>query len=363
MAVTATVLVADDSALIRAWAGRLLAEAGHRVVLARDGAEALEMARHYDPDVLLIDEVMPGIQGRELVGRLRDGGSVSGIVMLTGSAAQRMEADALRMGVDDFLLKPCDEAALSRAIDAARMRGAARRRRREREEEMDGELRAAAAIQTALLPPAAAAPPGWELECGFLPARDVGGDLYDVITEADGRLVLVLADVSGKGVAAALLAAMCQTALRSGLARGDDPAQALAATGRLLHPSLERAGRFLTAVVVEIDPPSGRLRYADAGHGHHLLTGGGGLRALDAGGMPLGFSPDAEYPLGVEQIAPGDTLALFSDGLVEGDDGISPDAALEALAEALAARRPASELVAEAADADDRTLVVLRRLP
>ena len=171
-----------------------------------------------------------------------------------------------------------------------------------------------------------------------------------------------MGDVSGKGMAGAVLAAMFQTAVRSALGRGDSPAEALGAAGRLLFDGLTRAGRFLTAVVAEIDLATGCLTYADAGHGHHLLLEPGGAeRVLPVGGPPIGFLPDAVYADGAEGLGPGERLAAFSDGLVEDGGAGDPAAARAALAARLAAGADPADLVRGAADDDDRTLLVIGR--
>jgi len=285
-------------------------------------------------------------------------------VLVSSSEDPAIEADALRIGADRFVRTPCSEAVLAGAVAAARAAGAARRARRERETHNADEIRAAAAIQEALLPPPATVPAGWSAAAAAVPARDVGGDVYDLVPRADRRLVVALADVSGKGVAGALFGAMFQTAIRAALARGDDPAAALASAAALLFDGLARAGRFVTAVVAEIDLVTGAIGYADAGHGHHLLLDcSGAERALPAGGPPIGFLAAPVFALGSERLAPGELLAVFSDGLVEGgpqDPTADPRAALAA---GLRAGRAPEDLAAEASGEDDRTLVVVRRAP
>lgn len=358
---TATILVADDSVFVRRWAERLLVDAGHAVVTVAGGERAYAAARASRPDVLVAEEAMSGLTGRGLVRALREQHSDMGMVLVSSSGEPGLEADALRLGVDRFLRVPCSERALAGAVADARSAGAARRARRESETHNADEIRAAAAIQEALLPPPAAVPPGWSVTSASLPARDVGGDVFDLVPRDEGRLVVAVADVSGKGVAGALFGAMFQTAVRAALARGDDPAAALAAAGDLMFEALARAGRFVTATVAEIDMATGALTYADAGHGHHLLLDAAGAeRPLTAGGPPLGFLPGPTFDPGAGRIAPGELLAIFSDGLVEGPDD-DPAAARAALATRLRAGDRPEGLVAAAPDDDDRTLVVVRR--
>jgi serine phosphatase RsbU (regulator of sigma subunit) len=358
----ATVLVADESAIGRTWAERLLSEAGHRVLTARDGRDALAVALEHDPDVVVADEALRPAGGRQVVRALRRDRPDAGVVVLTARGGGDAEADARRLGVDELVRKPCTAAALAGAVESARVAGRARRERREREDHNAGEMAAAAAIQAALLPRPPAVPGGWAVDAACAPARMVGGDVYDLLRPDPGTLVAIVADVSGTGVAGALLGAMFRTAVRAALGRGEDVAAALGSAGALLYEDLADAGRFLTAVAAEIHLAGGRVRYADAGHGHHLLLGAHGApRALPAGGAPIGFLPVPDVPLGEERLRRGETLALYSDGLVEDGGAGDPVAAREELAAALAAGRASGELVAAAGDDDDRTLVAIRR--
>jgi serine phosphatase RsbU (regulator of sigma subunit) len=278
------------------------------------------------------------------------------------SGAGDLEADALRSGIDQFVSKPCTADALAHAVVVALSAGAMRRDRREHERHNEGEMMAAAAIQAALLPPDPELPEGWTVDTGFLPSRVVGGDVYDLFPHGPATLVVTVADVSGKGVAGALFGAMFLTAVRAAVSRGDAPGAALASAGALLFGDLVRAGRFLTATVAEIDLDSGAVIYADAGHGHHLLLASNGAeRALPEGGPPIGFLPDPGYDDGTDRIRPGESLAIFSDGLVEGGDRDDPVAVRGTLAQLLIAGEPAEALVRDAPDDDDRTMVVVRR--
>jgi len=354
------VLVADRSSLGRAWSTRLLVDDGHRVIPAHDGTEALAIARAQSPDVVVVSEVMSGLSGCEVVAALRRDGGDGGIVLIAPADDAEAAANALRLGADEALVKPCHERALSASVARAASSARSRRARLVRDQRLDGELRAAAAIQTALLPCGATAPDGYRLDWAFLPAREVGGDLLDLVDLPGRGRAVVLADVSGKGLGAALLSGMARTAFRAALARGEDPGRCMSATGELLYPDLERTGAFLTAALVVLETADGILCHADAGHGHHVIIGvDGRARPLAGGGMPLGLSPDAAYAGGRERLAPGESLAIFSDGLVE--PGESVDAAIRRLMAQILGGRAAGEIVADAPDADDRTLLVLER--
>lgn len=353
-------LVADRSPIGRAWSSRLLAGAGITTIIAHDGAEALALARTRSPDVIVVSEMMAGMSGCEVVAALRREGGTSGIVLIASHGDDEAATDALRLGADEALVKPCHERAVAASVARAAAAARARRARLVRDQRLDGELQAASAIQAALLPDAAAAPLGYTLDWAFLPAREVGGDLLDLVQLPAGGMAMMLADVSGKGLGAALLSGMARTAFRSALARGEDPGRSLTATGRLLYPDLERTGAFLTAALVVLDPWDGTLHYADAGHGHHMILGSDGqVRPLAEGGMPLGIFPATDYAAGVEVLSPGERLVVFSDGLVS--EGWPIGHARGQLANRIAGGAGAADIVATTPDDDDRTLLVLGR--
>jgi phosphoserine phosphatase RsbU/P len=355
-----TVLVADRSPIGRAWGTRLLADAGHGTLSAESGAETLALARSESPDVIVVGELSAGLSSCDVVEALRREGGTTGIVLIAALNDAGAATDALRLGADEALVKPCHERSLAASVARAESAARARRARLVRDQRLDGELQAAAAIQAALLPDATSAPHGYRLDWAFLPAREVGGDLLDLVDLPGGGLAIMLADVSGKGLGAALLSGMARTAFRAALARGEDPGQCLSATGRLLYPDLVRTGAFLTAALVVLDPTEGSVHYADAGHGHHMVVGRDGtLRSLTEGGMPLGLTADSDYRAGTETLHPDERLVVFSDGLVP--SGWSIDRSRGQLAKNIADGCTASEIVAATPDDDDRTLLVVER--
>lgn len=354
------VLVVDDSALTRTWVERVVSDDGLRARAATADTAAC-VADECGTDAIVITERRVPDGGCVLARRLRAAGVGAGILIIGDPDDHMLDADARESGADGVLRWPCDESALIEAVRGTAAVGDGRRLQHERAARLDGEMRAAAMIQSALLPERPVLPEGWALESAFLPASDVGGDMVDFVTDDPERLAIVLADVSGKGVGAALLAAMAQTAIRGALLRGANPAQALADANALLLETLERSGRFLTGFVASIDLASGDVAYADAGHGHVALCGADGRWVpIDRGGLPLGLAAGVDYPLGHARCAHGGLLAAYSDGLVEGCD-LDPQTVRERLLDALAGGTSAAQLVAEAPDEDDRTLVVLGR--
>ncbi len=236
----------------------------------------------------------------------------------------------------------------------------------EKELSADAELGRAAEVQRGLLPTVAPDVPGWDLAGACLPAHGVGGDFYDWQV-APGRLLLTLADVMDRGLGAAIIAATVRSVLR-GVGRHEDVGAAVALAERVLEPDLDRAGAFVTAFHAALDPATGVLRYADAGHGLAVLrTSSGALRRLPAQGPPLGVVVGVPRVAAEVALAPGDTLAVVSDGVLErGDRALDPEDLLAApLGAATSAADAVARVLAAAGTATDRpddlTVVVLRR--
>jgi serine phosphatase RsbU (regulator of sigma subunit) len=186
---------------------------------------------------------------------------------------------------------------------------------RERER-IEQELRTAQAIQHAFLPKDVPTLPGWQLMPYYQPAREVGGDFYDIFVFADGRLGLVIGDVSGKGVPAALVMATVHTMLRTAVQGMLAPGEVLTRVNDLLAAEIS-AGMFVTCFYALLEPGSGRLRYANAGHEPPYRQHGGSVTELWATGMPLGLLPGSCYEEQEATLAPGESLLFYSDGLVE----------------------------------------------
>jgi serine phosphatase RsbU (regulator of sigma subunit)/predicted ester cyclase len=190
---------------------------------------------------------------------------------------------------------------------------------RERER-IEQELRVARRIQQALLPKDLPELTGWEIYPHYQPAREVGGDFYDFLPLADGRVGFIVGDATGKGVPAAVLMASTQSVLRALVYRGGSaPGQVLAEANEVLFTFIPR-NMFVTCFYAILDPKSGRLHYANAGHDLPYLRQGGGAEELRARGMPLGLMPGMNYEEKEAILEPGECVLFYSDGLVEAHD-------------------------------------------
>jgi serine phosphatase RsbU (regulator of sigma subunit)/CHASE1-domain containing sensor protein len=186
---------------------------------------------------------------------------------------------------------------------------------------VEQELRVARDIQHALLPKDLPELEGWEIAHCYRPAREVGGDFYDFLRLEDGRVGFVIGDVSGKGIAAALVMANTQSVLRAVVHRGSvAPEQVLAEANEILCAYIPPTNMFVTCFYAILEPESGRLRYANAGHDLPYERHAGRVDKLRARGMPLGLMPGMGYEEKEAVLAAGDDLLFYSDGLVEAHD-------------------------------------------
>jgi predicted ester cyclase len=185
-------------------------------------------------------------------------------------------------------------------------------------ERIEQELHVARQIQQALLPEATPELDGWELSTYYEPAREVGGDFYDFLELEDGRLGLVVGDATGKGMPAALVMATTRGMLRAVVQSVESPGEVLARVNEALVAEIPQ-NMFVTCLYAILDPTSGSLRYANAGHDLPYLQhhGGSDAEELRARGMPLGLMPNTRYEEKEAVLALGDNALFYSDGLVE----------------------------------------------
>ena len=229
------------------------------------------------------------------------------------------------------------------------------------------ELEIAAEIQRALLPGSPPSVPGARLQALCVPAANVGGDYYDLIVGADGRLSLVIADVAGHSIGSALLMAMTRSILRREISDGTPPDGVLERTNAGLYDDLVAAGLFITAFCARYDPAGGLLEYANAGHNRPLLRRlDGSVEELDADGAALGILAAVPFEGRSVPLAPGDALLLYTDGATEAASPSGEQYGEERLREAFVAGIRADDLFDHVRDhrngvaqVDDVTFVLL----
>jgi hypothetical protein len=181
------------------------------------------------------------------------------------------------------------------------------------------ELETARNIQQSILPAATPSAAGLEIIASYMPMAEVAGDFYDFLDQGDGRLGVLVADVSGHGVPAALIASMVKIALAAQADHASDPERVIAGMNHALCGKFEFA--YVTATYAFLDPTRRALAYASAGHPPILLLRANGeIESLEEGGLVLAFTPDATYSTASVPLNPGDRLLLYTDGLLEAAD-------------------------------------------
>jgi serine phosphatase RsbU (regulator of sigma subunit) len=217
------------------------------------------------------------------------------------------------------------------------------------QEKNEYELALARRIQQGILPADIPSLPGWQLTTHWQPAHAVGGDFYDFIPFPDGKLGIAIGDATGKGVPAALVMATTCSILRA-IAAGQPTGQAIS-PGEFLRQSNELLcrqvppGMFVTCLLAVLDPATGELRYANAGHCLPCLQSKAGVSELRATGMPLGLLPGMAYEENCTFLAPGDRVTLVSDGLIEAHNAEQQIFSTRRLLESLAARPREAEVI------------------
>jgi len=352
-----SILVVDDDELNRDMLSRRLERNGYRVAVAEDGHRALAMIEESTFDLVLLDVMMPGLNGLEVLAILRKGRAATELPVIMATAKDRSEdvVEALRMGANDYVTKPLDfpvvlarvgtQITMRRAVEQNRLmeRHMAERNRQLEEvnDRMSRDLRTAARVQEALLPRAAPGVPGLGFAWAFRPCDELAGDMLGIVGLGPARVGLYVLDVSGHGVASALLSVSIARVLSppgdpssvlarqpdaGGIAAGPDdrPAEAGPAevADRLsrLYPFDTTTEQYFTLAYGVIDAASGEFRYASAGHpGPVHLPADGPPALLDGRGFPIGLSdePFAEHRL---TLGVGDRLYLYSDGVPEAMD-------------------------------------------
>ena len=239
-------------------------------------------------------------------------------------------------------------------------------------ERLEQEMRVATLIQQQFLPRELPNLPQWQIAAYYGPARAVGGDFYDFIPMPDGRIGIAVGDVTDKGVPAALVMARTHSILRAEASRSDSPGEILGRANALLVPEMP-ARMFVTCLFAILEPETGRMVMANAGHNLPYIRTDDGVVELRATGMPLGLMPGIRYEETEGVIAPGSNVLLYSDGLVEAHDPTATMFGFPRLREAMTIDDAGSELLDRLLDdlhrftgpeweqEDDITLVTLRR--
>lgn len=329
------ILVVDDETdleqLVRQKFRRHIRDGEFHFFFAHSGIEALEtLAREKDIDVVLTDINMPEMDGLTLLSKLTAHDGVLKAVVVSAYGDMDNIRTAMNRGAFDFVTKPINLDDFETTIlKALREADAIKVANRVREElvAIQNELNVATDIQLSMLPQVFPVFPDRveiDVHARMIAAKEVGGDFYDFFAIDEARIGFVVGDVSGKGVPAALLMAICRTLIRGAALEGGEPHECMATVNNAISGDVV-PGMFVTVFYGVLNTKEGTLHYCCAGHFPPYVVSNQGVRALESvGGLVVGAVPGWEYQSATVQLQPGDALFEFSDGVTEaksaGDD-------------------------------------------
>ena len=333
---TQIILLVDDDDITRASMAARLKRLGYQVLEAGDGNAGLSATRTHRPDLLILDWMMPGMDGPSLCEAIRADAELksSHILLMTAHDRPDQIAEGLSRGADDFLSKAASRQEVLARVQAS-LRSSALVREIERtrdhlnvshrllsskQQELESELQCAADFVRSQLPQTGIPAPGLTMHWAYQPSLTLGGDLFQVCQWGADTLGIYILDASGHGIAAALRAIALTSFLRE-----DNLVKAVGSydPGAIINEAnrrfpLTQDGEYFTLWVGRLHLQSGALFYAAAGHsGAFLQSRTGPSQWLSSASLPLGFDADATFPTACTQLHGGDRLYLLSDGIYE----------------------------------------------
>jgi len=334
-----TILIVDDTPTNLSVLVGILQGSGYRILVARNGQAALEIARRTRPDLMLLDVAMPGMNGFEVCSQLRREPATSETIVIFLSALGEVsdKVSGLELGAADYITKPYQSEEV-----LARVRGHLLRKQLERDlrisrDSLADELRGAGEMQRLLLPRTLPVNGGVSFAAHYQTSLHAGGDYYDVFSLNEGRVGVFVADVSGHGARAAIIMAMMRTLLHSSEMLLEEPGQVLSSLN-LHFAYLQETPLFATAIYSVIDPVAGSMRTACAGHPTPLLLRDGrpvSIVSCEAT-VPLFMFDLPKVPVSDYSLHRGDRLVFYTDGLTERQTAAGEMFGFERLVEVLA---------------------------
>jgi sigma-B regulation protein RsbU (phosphoserine phosphatase) len=317
---SSTILVVDDSPTNLQVMVRTLNGTGHRILVAKDGPSALDIARRGAPDLVLLDVMMPGIDGFEVCRRLKADPVTqpAAVIFLSARGEVSDKVSGLVLGAVDYITKPIQGEEMLARVATHLSRLHLERALRDSRDRLDKELVGAARMQRLLLPPAMPAHASVSFAAHYETSRHAGGDYYDIIPIGADRFGLMVADVSGHGAPAAIVMAMIRAVLHTHPGPPDDPPAVLHFINRHFRFLWDTA-MYATAVYAVLDAAAGTLRVSSAGHPPPLL-----LRPAEAA-VPLPIDNAScllwdelqDVPCSTHALRSGDRLIFYTDGITD----------------------------------------------
>lgn len=335
-------LIADDQPDVLAALRLLLKTEGFQIETVSSPIAALEAIKARPFDLVLMDlnyarDTTSGREGLDLLAQIRAVDRTLPVVVMTAWSSVELAVEAMREGSGDFIQKPWDNLQLLAVLRRQLAIGETLRREASILKTRERENHEALEIQRRLMPQTLPTIEGLDIAFWWQPARDVGGDYFDVWRLNENRLAICMADVVGKGMPAALLMANLQAAVKSLAAPELAPADLCEQLNRLISANVE-AGKYITFFYGVIDLKGRRLEYVNAAHCAPLLVSRNGQsKRLSEGGFAIGMFAASRYSAGTLTFASGDRLALFTDGVSETrnsqDDEFGDERLLELMVE------------------------------
>ena len=348
-------------------------------MFAQNGVEALEvLSEEQDVDMVLSDINMPRMDGLTLLEQIPKVDPNIRSVIVSAYGDMKNIRTAMNRGAFDFITKPIDFEDMKVTIQRTLRHLELWREALESRDKLvalQNELSVANKMQQSILPTSFPTGSGFEIFGSMKPARDVGGDFFDVLSLEDGRIGLVVADVSDKGVPAALFMMSSRTLLKGSAIGLDSPGKVLSEVNQLLQEEND-AAMFVTVFYATFDPETGQLAYANGGHNTPLVVHADGSSTVipPTGGVALGVVPGFAYGESSMTLQPGDRVVLYTDGVTEAENDQGDQFELERLCEIFIDGTPmdaraTNEAVFAAVEAfagdapqfDDVTCLTLRR--
>lgn len=315
-------IVEDNPASLEIMQVRLEAS-DYRVITATDGEEGLAKAQSSLPDLILLDVMMPKMDGLEVCRRLKNNDSLPfmPIIMVTAKTDTKDVIAGLEAGGDEYLTKPVDHGSL-----VARVKSMLRIKELHdtviaQSTQLENQLKTASKIQTLFWPELPTPEGGIRTWAVSQPASYVGGDFYDAIILPDKSVLAYVADVSGKGVPAALIMAAVSTKIRAEASLQQNLNLILRAVNGSMYELASTEGYFATMLLLKYWPRMRKIEMIRAGHINPVLVSPTGVREISGlKGVSLGVMEEVDYELAELVLEPGESLLLFSDGVSEAEN-------------------------------------------
>jgi serine phosphatase RsbU (regulator of sigma subunit) len=337
-----TVLVVDDAPANLQVVNSILKDL-YKVRIATSGAKALELAKVAPvPDLVLLDVMMPEMDGYEVCMRLKADPETADIpvIFLTGQTEIEDETKGFEVGAVDYIHKPFSPAVVKARVNTHLMLRGVRQQLARQLREIQKEMETARQIQLSILPSELPKIAGLDIAARYIPMTAVAGDFYDFIVVDDTHLGILVADVSGHGMPSALIASMLKIALAGQVPNAAEPAKVLLGLNQALCGKFQH--HFVTAAYVFVDLEKGTLTYAGAGHPPLLLWSGDGVRSVEENGLFLGKFSFATYSSVELPLTEGGWFLLYSDGIPETNNRAGDEFGAERFPQVLASDHSSS---------------------